>query len=31
MSSMVSTITAPVRELVQVLQARSEQGQEAAA
>jgi large subunit ribosomal protein L10 len=31
MSSMVSTITAPMRELVQVLQARSEQGQEAAA
>ena len=31
MSSMVSTINAPMRELVQVLQARSEQGQEAAA
>ena len=31
MSSLVSTINAPMRELVQVLQARSEQGQEAAA
>jgi large subunit ribosomal protein L10 len=31
MSSLVGTITAPLRELVQVLQARSEQGQEAAA
>lgn len=31
MSSMVSTINAPMRELVQVLQARSEQDQEAAA
>ncbi len=31
MSNMVSTINAPMRELVQVLQARSEQGQEAAA
>ena len=31
MSGLVSTITAPMRELVQVLQARSEQGQEAAA
>lgn len=31
MSSLVSTIHAPMRELVQVLQARSEQGQEAAA
>lgn len=31
MSSLVSTITAPMRELIQVLQARSEQGQEAAA
>jgi large subunit ribosomal protein L10 len=31
MSSLASTITAPMRELVQVLQARSEQGQEAAA
>jgi large subunit ribosomal protein L10 len=31
MSSLVSTITAPLRELVQVLQARSEQDQEAAA
>lgn len=31
MSSLVSTITAPMRELVQVLQARSEQGQEATA
>lgn len=28
MSSLASTITAPLRELVQVLQARSEQGQE---
>ncbi len=31
MSNLVGTITAPLRELVQVLQARSEQGQEAAA
>ncbi len=31
MGSLVGTITAPLRELVQVLQARSEQGQEAAA
>jgi large subunit ribosomal protein L10 len=31
MSSMASTINAPMRELVQVLQARAEQGQEAAA
>jgi large subunit ribosomal protein L10 len=31
MSSLVSTITAPMRELVQVLKARAEQGQEAAA
>lgn len=31
MSSIVSTITAPMRELVQVLQARSEQGQDAGA
>jgi large subunit ribosomal protein L10 len=31
MSSLVSTIAAPMRELIQVLQARSEQGQEAAA
>jgi large subunit ribosomal protein L10 len=31
MSSMASTIAAPMRELVQVLQARAEQGQEAAA
>jgi large subunit ribosomal protein L10 len=31
MSSLVSTINAPLRELVQVLQARAEQGQEAAA
>jgi large subunit ribosomal protein L10 len=31
MSSLVSTVTAPMRELVQVLQARAEQGQEAAA
>jgi large subunit ribosomal protein L10 len=31
MSSLTSTITAPLRELVQVLQARSEQEQEAAA
>jgi large subunit ribosomal protein L10 len=31
MSSFVSTITAPMRELVQVLKARAEQGQEAAA
>jgi large subunit ribosomal protein L10 len=31
MSSLVTTITAPLRELVQVLQARSEQGQQAAA
>ena len=31
MSSLVSTFNAPMRELVQVLQARSEQGQEAAA
>jgi large subunit ribosomal protein L10 len=31
MSSLVSTITAPLRELVQVLKARAEQGQEAAA
>jgi large subunit ribosomal protein L10 len=31
MSSLVSTITAPLRELVQVLKARSEQGQQAAA
>ncbi len=31
MSSLVSTITAPLRELVQVLLARSEQGQETAA
>ena len=31
MSSLVSTINAPMRELVQVLQARSEQGQKAAA
>ncbi len=31
MSSMVTTITAPLRELVQVLKARSEQVQEAAA
>jgi large subunit ribosomal protein L10 len=31
MSSLVSTITAPLRELAQVLRARSEQGQEAAA
>jgi large subunit ribosomal protein L10 len=31
MSSLVSTIGAPMRELVQVLQARSEQGQESAA
>jgi large subunit ribosomal protein L10 len=31
MSSLVNTINAPMRELVQVLQARSEQGQEAAA
>lgn len=30
MSSMVSTLTAPLRELVQVLQARSEQGADAA-
>jgi hypothetical protein len=28
MSSLVSTITAPLRELAQVLRARSEQGQE---
>lgn len=31
MSNLVTTITAPMRELVQVLQARSEQNQEAAA
>lgn len=31
MSGLVSTITAPMRELVQVLQARSEQGQESTA
>lgn len=31
MTSLVGTLTAPMRELVQVLQARSEQGQEAAA
>lgn len=31
MSTLVSTITAPMRELAQVLRARSEQGQEAAA
>jgi len=31
MSTLVSTITAPLRELAQVLRARSEQGQEAAA
>jgi large subunit ribosomal protein L10 len=31
MSSLVTTITAPLRELVQVLKARSEQGQQAAA
>lgn len=31
MSTLVSTITAPLREIAQVLQARSEQGQEAAA
>ena len=31
MSSLVSTVTAPMRELVQVLQARAEQEQEAAA
>jgi large subunit ribosomal protein L10 len=31
MSSLVTTIAAPLRELVQVLQARSEQGQQAAA
>lgn len=31
MSSLVSTITAPLREIAQVLRARSEQGQEAAA
>jgi large subunit ribosomal protein L10 len=31
MSSLVSTITAPLREIVQVLRARSEQGQEVAA
>jgi hypothetical protein len=31
MSGLVTTITAPMRELVQVLQARSEQNQEAAA
>jgi large subunit ribosomal protein L10 len=31
MSTLVSTITAPLREIAQVLRARSEQGQEAAA
>jgi large subunit ribosomal protein L10 len=31
MSGLASTVTAPLRELVQVLQARAEQGQEAAA
>jgi ribosomal protein L10 len=31
MSSLVSTMQAPMRELVQVLQARSEQDQEEAA
>jgi ribosomal protein L10 len=31
MSSLVSTLQAPMRELAQVLHARSEQGQDAAA